>query len=58
MNRGSSRASMSAKRFKFAGLFICRHKASHGRGRQQRDARRGLRNGYVCDVADLAVLLV
>jgi ribosomal protein L35 len=49
---------MSAKRFKFAGLFICRHKASHGRGRQQRDARRGLRNGYVCDVADLAVLLV
>ena len=49
---------MRAKRFKLAGFFVCRHKASHTNGRQQRDSRRSLRNGYVADVADLAVLLV
>ncbi|HEY4879335.1 MAG TPA: hypothetical protein VIH97_09445 [Candidatus Acidoferrales bacterium] len=49
---------MRAKRFKFTKLFICDYKTSHCRWRQQRDSRGGLRNGYMADVADLAVLLV
>jgi|HubBroStandDraft_6_1064221.scaffolds.fasta_scaffold142048_1 hypothetical protein len=49
---------MRAKRFKFAEFFVCRYKASHRRWLQQRDSRRSLRNSYVAEVADLAVLLV
>jgi hypothetical protein len=49
---------MGAKRFKFAEFFVCRYKANHCRRRQQRDSGRRLRNGYMADVADLAVLFV
>ena len=49
---------MRAKRFKFAEFFVGDYKASHRRRRQQRNSRRSLRNRYMADVADLAVLLV
>jgi len=49
---------MRAKRFKFTEFFVRRYKTSHCRWRQQRDSRGGLRNRYMADVADLAVLLV
>ena len=49
---------MRAKRFKFTEFFVRRYKANHRRWRQQRDSRRCLRNRYMAEVADLAVLLV